>query len=61
MLITPIQAKAIRRKQADKKLTSKQAGEEIGVTQVTYRKIRDGGEVKPSIYQKAMEWLVTDY
>nr|DAY09669.1 MAG TPA: Regulatory protein-modification, helix-turn-helix, transcriptional regulator, DNA [Caudoviricetes sp.] len=61
MLITPIQAKAIRRKQADKKLTSKQAGEEIGVTQVTYRKIRDGGEVKPSIYQKAMEWLATDY
>ena len=38
MLITPIQAKAIRRKQADKKLTAKQAGEEIGVTQVTYRK-----------------------
>lgn len=32
MLITPIQAKAIRRKQADKKLTAKQAGEEIGVT-----------------------------
>ena len=43
LLITSIQAKAIRRKQADKKLTAKQAGEEIGVTQVTYRKIRDGG------------------
>ena len=55
MLITSTQAKAIRRKQADKKLTAKQAGEEIGVTQVTYRKIRDGGEVKPSIYQKAMQ------
>ena len=40
MLITSTQAKAIRRKQADKKLTAKQAGEEIGVTQVTYRKIR---------------------
>ena len=53
MLITSTQAKAIRRKQADKKLTAKQAGEEIGVTQVTYRKIRDGGEVKPSIYQKS--------
>lgn len=61
MLITSTQAKAIRRKQADKKLTSKQTGEEIGVSQVTYRKIRDGGEVKPSIYQKAMEWLAEDY
>nr|DAX88704.1 MAG TPA: Regulatory protein-modification, helix-turn-helix, transcriptional regulator, DNA [Caudoviricetes sp.] len=61
LLITSTQAKAIRRKQADKKLTAKQAGEEIGVTQVTYRKIRDGGEVKPSVYQKAMEWLAQDY
>ena len=61
LLITSTQAKAIRRKQADKKLTAKQAGEEIGVSQVTYRKIRDGGEVKPSIYQKAMQWLAEDY
>ena len=61
LLITSTQAKAIRRKQADKKLTAKQAGEESGVTQVTYRKIRDGGEVKPSIYQKAMQWLAEDY
>ena len=45
LLITSIQAKAIRRKQADKKLTAKQAGE----------------EVKPFIYQKAMEWLAKDY
>lgn len=61
MLITLAQAKAIRRKQADKKLTAKQASEKIGVTQVTYRKIRNGGEVKPSIYQKAMQWLAEDY
>ena len=61
LLITSTQAKAIRRKQADKKLTAKQTGEEIGVSQVTYRKIRDGGEVKPSIYQKAMQWLAEDY
>ena len=61
MLITSIQAKAIRRKQADKKLTAKQAGDEIGVTQVTYRKLREGGEVKPIIYQKAMQWLAEDY
>ncbi|QBX08319.1 hypothetical protein [Streptococcus gordonii] len=61
MLITQTQARAIRRKQADKKLTAKQAGEEIGITQVTYRKIRDGGNVKPGVYQKAMEWLAKDY
>ena len=61
LLITSTQAKAIRRKQADKKLTAKQVGEEMGVSQVTYRKIRDGGEVKPSIYQKAMQWLAEDY
>lgn len=61
MLITPIQAKAIRRKQADKNLTAKKASEEIGVNPITYRKIRNGGEVKPSIYQKTMEWLAEDY
>ena len=61
MIITPIQAKAIRRKQADNKLTAKKASEEIGVNTITYRKIREGGKVKPSIYQKAMEWLAKDY
>lgn len=61
MLITSNQAKAIRRKQADKQLTAKEAGQEIGVTQVTFRKIRDGGEVRPSVYQKAMQWLAEDY
>lgn len=60
MLITSTQAKAIRRKQADKNLTAKKASEEIGVNPITY-KIRDGGEVKPSIYQKAMQWLAEDY
>lgn len=61
MLITDIQAKAIRRKQADKNLTAKKASEEIGVNPITYKKIRNGGEVKPSIYQKSMEWLAKDY
>ncbi|MCI6872490.1 MAG: hypothetical protein SPD91_06535 [Streptococcus hyointestinalis] len=61
MLITSKQAKAIRRKQADKRLTAKEAGEEIGVTQVTYRKLCAGGEVKNSVYAKAMEWLAEDY
>jgi len=61
LLITSTQAKAIRRKQADKNLTAKKASEEIGVNPITYKKIRDGGEVKPSIYQKAMQWLAEDY
>lgn len=61
MLITDIQAKAIRRKQADKNLTAKKASEEIGINPITYRKLRNGGEVKTSIYQKAMEWLAKDY
>lgn len=61
LLITSTQAKAIRRKQADKNLTAKKASEEIGVNPITYKKIRDGGEVKPSVYQKAMEWLAEDY
>lgn len=61
MLITSQQARAIRRKQADKQLTAKQASAEIGVVPVTYRKLCNGGEVKPSIYQKAMEWLAEDY
>ena len=59
MLITSTQA--IRRKQADKNLTAKKASEEIGVNPITYKKIRDGSEVKPSVYQKAMEWLAEDY
>ena len=61
MLITSEQAKAIRRKQADKQLTAKQASFEIGVVPVTYRKLCNGGEVKPVIYQKAMQWLAEDY
>lgn len=61
MLITSTQAKAIRRKKADKMLTSKQAGDEIGVTQVTFRKLCYGGEVKTSTYKKVMEWLAEDY
>ena len=61
MLITDKQAKAIRRKQADNFITAKRASEEIGVTEVTYRKLRQGGKVKPIIYQKAMQWLAEDY
>ena len=61
MELTSEQAKAIRRKQADKMLTSKQAGEQMKVSAVTYRKITKGGNVTPTVYQKAMQWLATDY
>ena len=61
MLITENQARAIRRKQADKKMTAKQASEEIGINPITYKKITTGGEVRNIIYQKAMEWLAEDY
>ncbi|GFK31692.1 MULTISPECIES: hypothetical protein [Streptococcus] len=61
MLITSTQAKAIRRKQADKQLTSKSASAKIGISEVTYRKVRNGGEVKNGIYQAVMEWLAEDY
>lgn len=46
MLVTEDQAKAIRRKQADKMLTAEKASIEIGVARVTYRKLVNGGEVK---------------
>ncbi|MGV3011581.1 hypothetical protein [Streptococcus thoraltensis] len=61
MIITLSQAKAIRRKQADLQLTALKAGNQIGVSQVTFRKLRRGGEVRPIVYQKAMEWLAEDY
>ena len=61
MLITSNQAKAIRRKQADLMLTNQIASKQIGINPITYRKVINGGEVKKSIYQKVMEWLVEDY
>ena len=61
MLISEYQARAIRRKQADTMLTNKETAKNIGITPVTYRKVSMGGEVKTSVYQKVMEWLVEDY
>ncbi len=62
MIITDDQAKAIRRKQADKQLLDRDAAKEIGISQATWRKIRGGGyNVKTVVYQKAMEWLAKDY
>ena len=42
-------------------LTAKQAGEQIGVNHITYRKLRSGGEVRAKTFEKAMAWLVKDY
>lgn len=39
-------------------LTAKQAGEQIGVNHITYRKLRSGGEVRTKTFEKAMlDWL----
>lgn len=61
MEITKEQAKAIRRKQADQRLTAKDAAQEIGITAKTYKKVTEGGEVKTTIYAKVMQWLAVDY
>ena len=61
MLITEAQAKAIRRKQIDNRLTKKSAAEAIGVNFTTYQKLFNGGKVQKRVYQKAMDWLLEDY
>jgi len=52
MLITENYAKAIRRKQA---------GEQIGVNPITYKRLCSGGEVRTKTFEKATAWLVKDY
>ena len=42
-------------------LTNQEVAKQIGINPITYRKVIQGGEVKNSIYQKAMEWLAEDY
>jgi len=59
--ISNLESRALRRKQADKLLTSLEASKEIGVNPVTYKKLITCGEVRTSIYKKAMEWLAKDY
>ncbi|MDT2749110.1 repressor [Streptococcus parauberis] len=61
MEITTEQAKAIRRKQADKMLTQQKASEEVGINPVTFKKLITGGNVKNTVYEKAMRWLAKDY
>ncbi|GFH39835.1 recombinase family protein [Pseudolactococcus insecticola] len=60
--ITPEQAKAIRRKQADNELNKEQVAREIGITHITYKKVITGGlKVRKSVYVKVMEWFSKDY
>ena len=62
MIITSIQAKAIRRKIADKQLKQYEVAKEIGVTSHTVRKIITGDYNAPKrIYQSVMEWLAEDF
>jgi len=60
--ITEEQAKAIRRKRADSKLTKYVVCKKIGITEKTFNKIENGDcFVKPTIYAKVMEWLAEDF
>ncbi|MDN5012751.1 hypothetical protein PCY71_10320 [Streptococcus sp. SN3] len=61
MQISKEEARAFRRKQADRQLTSQQASQEIGINPITYKKLTTGGEVRNIIYKKAMQWLAKDY
>jgi hypothetical protein len=42
-------------------LTAKATALQIGITPHTYAKIATGGNVKNTIYVKAMQWLAKDY
>lgn len=62
MIITPTQAKAIRRKIADKQLKQYEFAKEIGVASRTVPKIVAGNYKAPKrIYAAVMEWLAEDY
>ncbi|GAX48106.1 LysM peptidoglycan-binding domain-containing protein [Lactococcus reticulitermitis] len=56
MIITDEQAKAIRRKQADKQLLNREIAKEIGISQATWRKVRVGGNPsKPNTETPSIE------
>ncbi|WP_421038547.1 DNA-binding protein [Streptococcus hyointestinalis] len=62
MLITSTQARAIRRKIADKQLKQYEFAKEVGVASRTVPKIISGNYNAPKrIYQSVMEWLAEDY
>ncbi|GAJ61926.1 hypothetical protein ACG3JJ_02380 [Streptococcus parauberis] len=60
MEITDLQARSIRRKQADKNKTSSEIAKEIGISPITYRNVRNGASVRTSTYKKIMLWLTED-
>ncbi|MDT2859679.1 DNA-binding protein [Lactococcus lactis] len=60
--ITKEQARAIRRKRADLRLTKKEACKDIGIGALTLNNLERGDYMtKPTIYAKVMEWLAEDY
>ncbi len=62
MIISTSQAQAIRRKQSDKQLLNKEVAYQIGISPMTWRKIRVGNyNAKNTVYAKVMEWLAKDY
>ena len=60
MLFKENYAKAIRRKQADLNLKSYEARRQIGVNAATYRRLREGGEVRTGTFLKALDWLLDE-
>ena len=60
MLFKDNYAKAIRRKQADLNLKSYEARRQIGVNAATYRRLREGGEVRTGTFLKALDWLLDE-
>ncbi|WP_445080909.1 hypothetical protein [Lactococcus sp. KTH0-1S] len=62
LTITEAQAKAVRRKRADLRLTKSEAHKLIGIGEKTLRKVEEGNyKTKLTVYTKVMEWLAEDY
>ena len=60
MLFKENYAKAIRRKQADLNLKSYEARRQIGVNAATYRRLREGREVRTGTFLNALDWLLDE-
>lgn len=60
--ITEEQAKAVRRKRADLRLSKSCACAQLNVSSKTLVKIEQGNcLVKPSVYEKVMQWLAKNF